>query len=778
MKRGTVGFCVFFAMLVVLGASTSTVLAAPVTLVENGLTRCSVVVRPEAEFQEPELFNWTPRATLLKWAAEDVANYLSKMSGATVSIADKPVDGLIPIYIGCAPDTVKLKNATEYGDAYVVDVTAHRVVLHGESRRAVYYAAAQLLTDFGVRWYAPGEIGEIVPQRKTLTVEAGRAEFAPQFITRRLWCAGAEQTRWMYRNRLGEPTLPAGHSVHGLANTLPGWKDGQEGRAKFPEYYAIVDGKPGRINLANPEVVRHFATNALAAAREVRRGASRSAGGKRGRNAISVSPDDGYLEDERPEVRAMNSGEVDPILGLSSFSDAWFGFLNNVCAEITRQAPEEQFKLGSLAYMNYIMPPKKIKPDPRILPVIAPIANNRYTSIGTPGALTSELEEEIIKGWTAVSPRVGMYLYNFNLADMAMPYTRRVHWTNYFPKLAAMGVRDMTIESHPNWHTMMPGNYVAARLMWDSKTDVKALLDEYYPSYYGPAAVAMRRYDNTLENAYETTKAFAGSVWATHVILNPAIMAQLDGALTEAETAAKGKGEFEQRVDIMRYSLNFAKTWLAAREALNGFDLAEAEKQSAAFKANYTAGFAKYPVFFGPNRVWSPNIERYFDLFHGKVFADAGRIAREGSVVYKLPDEWSAHLEAVPHGAKPSGRIPDPAKDTWRQLKTFTASLDEQGLPFFRGVIWYRHEFTLPAGTGDKPLKLWLGGVDSKVQVWLNGHDFGAKRVGGFGKYELDISEAAKREGRNELLIAVDNTFPNEIGIGGLLRPGLIYTPK
>ena len=187
-----------------------------------------------------------------------------------------------------------------------------------------------------------------------------------------------------------------------------------------------MNGKPGRINLANPEVVRHFATNVLAATRSVPRG---NAGGKRGRNALSVSPDDGYLDDERPEVRALNSGELDPVMGLLSFSDAWFGFLNAVCADLRRQAPGESFKLGSLAYMNYLQPPTKVRPDPRIIPVIAPIAFNRSVSIGTPGALTSELEEQIIKGWTALSPRVGMYLYNFNLADMAMPYTRRLHWT-------------------------------------------------------------------------------------------------------------------------------------------------------------------------------------------------------------------------------------------------------------------------------------------------------------------------------------------------------------
>jgi hypothetical protein len=320
---------------------------------------------------------------------------------------------------------------------------------------------------------------------------------------------------------------------------------------------------------------------------------------------------------------------------------------------------------------------------------------------------------------------------------------------------------------------------VAARLLWDVKTDVSALLDEYYPAYYGPAAEAMRRYDTTLENAYETTKAFAGGVWAMHRILTPKVMKQLDEALSEAEQQVKGKGVYAQRVEIVRYSLSFAKTFFATRDALSRFDLAEAEKQGAAFDANYRAGFGKYPLFFGPNRDWSPNIQRYFELFHYRALKDAGRIAREGTIVYRFPDQWEAHLEAVEGGAKPSGKMPDTDKDEWRFMKTYSASLDEQGLPLFRGVIWYRHEFTLPAEAPNaKTLRLWFGGLDSKTRVWLNGQDLGEKHVGTFGFWEVDLSAAIKRDGNNVLLVAVDNTFPNEIGTGGIIRPAVIYAPK
>ena len=99
-------------------------------------------------------------------------------------------------------------------------------------------------------------------------------------------------------------------------------------------------------------------------------------------------------------------------------------------------------------------------------------------------------------------------------------------------------------------------------------------------------------------------------------------------------------------------------------------------------------------------------------------------------------------------------------------------------MTFFRGVRWCRHEFKLPAeAKGAKALKLWFGGVDTKVRVWLNGKDLGEKEVVA-GPHEVDITAAVDRTGANKLIIAVNNTFPNEIGTGGIIRPVLIYAPK
>jgi hypothetical protein len=56
------------------------------------------------------------------------------------------------------------------------------------------------------------------------------------------------------------------------------------------------------------------------------------------------------------------------------------------------------------------------------------------------------------------------------------------------------------------------------------------------------------------------------------------------------------------------------------------------------------AGNAKYPMFFSPNLEWSPNPERYWELFHNSSFKDAGRVARADTLLERRADRLMPHL--------------------------------------------------------------------------------------------------------------------------------------
>lgn len=716
--------------------------AVDVTLVENGATKVCIVL-PAAPDQN------------LKWAAEDLVTYLGKMSGAKVAAGEQPVAGMLPIYLGSAPVKLPMTVKSEYGDAYLIDVSDQRVVLQGESTRATYYAAAMLLQGLGVRWYAPGELGEVVPQRTTLKIAAARTESAPDFQSRHLWADG----RWSLRNRMGGPAMAQGHGFSGLMDGGKYFKD-------HPEYYPIINGQPkqAQANLSSDAVAGLFAENVAA---QFRKGTAWAGG-----NGACVGPDDGSLIDERPETRALQNGAIDPLLQIPSMSDPFISLINKVAAKLEGEFPNAY--LGFYVYSNHNLPPTRFKPNKMIFPIIAPITYTRYGSIGNPNVPTSMLLEDTIKGWRAMVPRMGSYLYNFNLADTAMPFSRTLYFEKSMPKLYELGVLYSTVESmNDNWQHSLPGGYVYAQVTWDTKTDVDKIRGEFYPNFYGPAAAPMRRYNAIIEEAYETTPAFAGNIWSMHRIFPPARVKEMSACLTEAKKLSDSKAPYAQRVEIATYGLRALECWLNARQALNDGKLAETAQWNAAYKASFDDGSKKYPGYIG-RMAWA-----YYAGAHNPAFTDAGRLAKEATILYRFPDGWKGILDKDSIGMKDCWFSPGLDVSGWGTLRTYGVSLDEQGAPFFRGYAWYRHDFTLPkAAQKAKTLRLWLGGVDDTAHLYVNGMKIGANAGKYFAPVDADITAAIKRQGTNTIVVAVSNFGINELGTGGLCRPVFLYEPK
>ncbi|PTM93350.1 glycoside hydrolase family 2 TIM barrel-domain containing protein [Mycoplana dimorpha] len=77
--------------------------------------------------------------------------------------------------------------------------------------------------------------------------------------------------------------------------------------------------------------------------------------------------------------------------------------------------------------------------------------------------------------------------------------------------------------------------------------------------------------------------------------------------------------------------------------------------------------------------------------------------------------------------------------------------------PYKRGLGWYRLEFDTPA----KGARKWLefGAASLVADVWLNGHKLGQHK-GGFTLFRFDVTDTLVPNGKNVLLVKVDNTAP------------------
>lgn len=80
------------------------------------------------------------------------------------------------------------------------------------------------------------------------------------------------------------------------------------------------------------------------------------------------------------------------------------------------------------------------------------------------------------------------------------------------------------------------------------------------------------------------------------------------------------------------------------------------------------------------------------------------------------------------------------------------------GRPDYKGIAWYRREFTVPAKWNGQRVWLCFGAVDWKATVWVNGTPVG-EHEGGYSEFRLDITPAVRLDQSNLLVVrAVDFT--------------------
>ncbi|HTD68154.1 MAG TPA: glycoside hydrolase family 2 TIM barrel-domain containing protein [Candidatus Limnocylindria bacterium] len=93
--------------------------------------------------------------------------------------------------------------------------------------------------------------------------------------------------------------------------------------------------------------------------------------------------------------------------------------------------------------------------------------------------------------------------------------------------------------------------------------------------------------------------------------------------------------------------------------------------------------------------------------------------------------------------------------------------------------LWYLRKFEIPRGWRGKRVLLNFGAVDWETAVWINGKEFG-KHQGGYDAFSLDITDALKAKGENEIIVSVwdpTDTGPQPRGKQVRKPGGIWYTP-
>ena len=179
--------------------------------------------------------------------------------------------------------------------------------------------------------------------------------------------------------------------------------------------------------------------------------------------------------------------------------------------------------------------------------------------------------------------------------------------------------------------------------------------------------------------------------------------------------------------------------------------------------------------------------DQYYQRFIGRTVDGGAKVLRDGGqILVKLPDVWKFRKDERAVGAQEGWSKPDLNDADWQDFATVSKSWDDQGLGFYHGDGWYRVRFTMPAAdepakgraearTTNQDVRLWFGGFDYNVDVYLNGVSLGEKK--GFATpAEFDgIAPHLKLGGENVLAVRVSAGDLAELGTGGIMMPVLIY---
>lgn len=551
----------------VLLCSTSPLTAhssAPQWLVKDGQANARIVIA-----EEP------PRLVTL--AANELQEYIEKISGAELEIANSPgEDGKISIFIGRTPYTDAMGITAEglnHG-AFRMVTTDRGLVLIGhdqdfeptepvasnhrdrERARAEWQeisglptnnpigsihrnyhrrsgiwakdqggslqAVYQFLRDIGVRWYMPGEIGEVVPQSSSIALPVVNETVIPDVTFRDLRLGNVPQFPWedfVWYWRLGLNSEDLG-GAHGMRAIL----SNEEYRQNKPEFYAVYGGEP--INHTNHAC---YSNEELL---QVTIDHVRAAFDHFDIPAINVMPEDGYRHCERESCAGRTPSEV-----------VW-EFVNNVAKEVYKTHPDRLIVCG--AYTAYQTPPDTIE---KFSPNVA--ARISWTR--------ARLDDQ--ERWDEFNDLVSQW--NAKLAPNRLLRNENIHWSAnpdfpiIFPRSTALELsrlkgylvgENSSVPRSPDdrWERSGISHlniYVLSRYFWDSSQDLDELLDEYYTLFYGPAADEMRAAFEFAENSFSRR---------THPNRNIPLETSIEFVeLIHKARAAAGDTVYGQRIDVV-----------------------------------------------------------------------------------------------------------------------------------------------------------------------------------------------------------------------------------
>lgn len=424
----------------------------------------------------------------------DIVDYVFKSTGAKLPVVDlaksQPPSGQTLIYIGRSPYVdAKVGRVLEGMDPtgfLIRAVDAQHLIIAGPTSEGTEFGTYEFLERFvGIRWLMPTDVGDYIPKLKNLAIPASiNIKEEPAFMQVVHIATGAEQRMWSRHMRFWTRL----NFHHNLKHLFPPAKY----TATHPEFYPILT--PGSTErflppantedwqpcFTAPGIVDEAAKNIIAYLDTNPRIKSYSFG-------INDTGTHRFCQCENCRKEYI---EGETFLGMPSYSDVYFKFVNAVIEKVLKVHPDAWF--GCLAYNNIGKAPVNVRLHPRLIPFMT------YDTMQTIDPERRKNHEALVQEWNKKSTFLARSDYTYG-ADHVPPRIYTHHWAEYVRWARDHKVKAWYAETYP-FFGEAPKYYVMAKIWWNPDRDVDTILAEWYRLSFGKASAPMKAYFDHWEN--------------------------------------------------------------------------------------------------------------------------------------------------------------------------------------------------------------------------------------------------------------------------------------
>lgn len=419
-------------------------------------------------------------------------------------------------------------------NVFIIKSDEKNIELIGSDEKTLRYAIYTVLETWGFRKYTAKD--HFIPKLKQVTFPKNTYQtFKPSFEYRALFypdCYDETFRDWHKLDWHIDDFGIWGHSFYKLLSAKTYFKTN-------PTFFALYEGQRNSESLCmTNDAVVAIVANKMDEIIAKNPNAS----------FFSISQNDDNVYCECNKCKALNDKHGGP-------QGSFYFFLN----KIAKLFPKT--KITALAYLHTYRAPENLTIESNIYTLFCPIQMNRGKAIVESSNNKDFLS--ILNNWSTIAPHLYLWDYTVEFTNYLSPFPNLHTFSKNFKLYEQHKVKGFFVQGYAD----VPGDlyelrqYLLAKIIWNTETDVVAVTNDFLNGFYGNAAPFIKKYIDILTQNQETANhyldIYSDPIQSRTTFLTPEAMDQYDQFISQAESAVQDDSVLAKRVLKLRLALEY-----------------------------------------------------------------------------------------------------------------------------------------------------------------------------------------------------------------------------